>query len=166
MSSLRIIEYPHKGLREIARPITIVDDALRQAVDAMFKLMYEAGLVGLAAPQVNLSQRFFVMDVSRQQDQGLVLINPEIIIESNYGISEEGCGSVPDVYAKIQRPSQLTVRYQDLEGQTLTKEVEGLAAFCVHHEIEHLDGILFIDHLSKLKRHFIQKKLEKSARLA
>jgi peptide deformylase len=164
MSSLRIIEYPHKGLREIARPITVVDDALRQAVDTMFALMYQAGLVGLAAPQVALSQRFFVMDVSRHQDEGLVLINPEIIAESNYDISEEGCGSVPGVYAKIERPSQLSVRYQDLEGQTTTREFEGLAAFCIHHETEHLNGILFIDHLSKLKRHFIQKKLEKSAR--
>ena len=104
------------------------------------------------------------MDVSRYQDQGLVLINPEIIAESSYGISEEGCGSVPGVFAKIERPSQLTVRYQDLEGETRTQEFEGLAAFCIHHETEHLNGILFIDHLSKLKRHFIQKKLEKSAR--
>lgn len=161
-----MIQYPHKVLREVARPIVTVDDAMRQTIDKMFALMYQTGLVGLAAPQVNLPVRVFVMDVSRYQDEGVALINPEIITESNYAISEEGCGSFPGVYAQVKRPSLVTVRYQNLDGETVTKEVEGLAAFCVHHETEHLNGILFIDHLSKIKRHFLQKKYEKSVKRA
>lgn len=166
MSSLNVLQYPHKGLREIARPVVNIDDALRQQIQAMFNNMYEDTLVGFAATQIGLPLRFFVMDVSRQRNQGICFINPEIIRQEGESISEEGCASFPGVYTKVKRAAHVTVRYQDLDGQVNTIDLSHLGAHCAQHEIEHLDGILMIDHLSKLKRHLILKKYEKNLRAA
>ncbi|MBS0287884.1 MAG: peptide deformylase [Proteobacteria bacterium] len=166
MSETKILVYPHKGLRTVAAPVTEFDDALRQKVKDLFAMMYKDEGCGLAATQVGLSARIFVMDVSPQQDQPRCFINPEIISKVGESLSEEGCLSFPGVYAKVVRAKEITVRYFDEFGQSHTLVAEGLAAHCIQHEAEHLDGILYIDHLSKLKRMMLLKKIEKLQRAA
>jgi peptide deformylase len=165
MSTLKILEYPHKGLREVAPIVTTFDDALRQTINQMFAMMYEDRGCGLAATQVGLPLRLFVMDVSQKQDQPLCFINPEIISKVGDSISEEGCLSFPGVYAKVNRAAEVTVRYHDQDGKEHSLTANGLAAHCIQHESEHLDGILYIDLLSKLKRMMLLKKLDKLQRV-
>ncbi len=164
MSSLKILTYPHKGLRETAAKITTFDDALRQNVKMMFDKMYAEQGCGLAATQVGLALRCFVMDVSAQQDKPECFINPEIIHKEGESISAEGCLSFPGVDTKVLRAKIITVRYFDEHGNEHTQTADGLAAHCIQHESEHLDGVLFIDHLSKLKRMMLLKKVEKHLR--
>lgn len=161
MSSLKILTYPHKGLRDSAAKITTFDDALRQNVKQLFDKMYADQGCGLAATQVGMALRLFVMDVSAQQDKPQCFINPEIISKEGEAISEEGCLSFPGVYTKVVRAKIVTVRYFDEHGIEHTQTADGLAAHCIQHESEHLDGVLFIDHLSKLKRMLLLKKVEK-----
>lgn len=166
MSTLKILQYPHKGLREVAPLITQFDDALRQTIKDMFALMYQDRGVGLAATQVGLPLRLFVMDVSPQQDKPQCFINPKIIAKEGEIECEEGCLSFPGVYAKVIRAKIITVEYQDEHGNSHTLTADGLAANCIQHEAEHLDGVLYIDLLSKLKRMMLLKKMEKHQRIA
>jgi len=165
MSQLTILTYPDERLRTVAKPVTDVDDALRATIDDMFETMYESQGVGLAATQVNVHKRLFVADCSEGQDEPLVFINPEIIERDGEFTNEEGCLSFPGVYAKVDRAGKVTVKALDKNGQEFTKTAEGLLAICIQHEIDHLNGVLFVDYLSKLKRDRIRKKLEKEERL-
>ncbi len=166
MSTLSVLQYPHKGLREVAPLITVFDDGLRQKVKEMFDTMYQDNGVGLAATQVGLALRLYVMDASPHQNQPLCLINPEVIAAVGEVESEEGCLSFPGVYAKVIRAREVTVQYQDEYGNSHTLTADGLMANCIQHELDHLNGVLFIDHLSKLKRERLLKKLEKIKRVA
>ncbi|RUO66398.1 peptide deformylase [Pseudidiomarina planktonica] len=165
MSLLTILTYPDERLRTLAEPVAEVDDALRATIDDMFETMYESQGVGLAATQVDVHKRLFVADCSEDQNEPLVFVNPEIIERDGEFTNEEGCLSFPGVYAKVDRAGTVTVKALDKNGQEFTKTAEGLLAICIQHEIDHLNGKLFVDYLSKLKRDRIRKKLEKEARL-
>ncbi|KFZ30895.1 peptide deformylase [Pseudidiomarina salinarum] len=164
MTKLTILEYPDERLRTMAQPIEAVDDALRATIDDMFETMYDASGVGLAATQVDVHRRLFIADCSEDQSEPLVFINPEITEKSGEFANEEGCLSFPGVYAKVERASNIKVQAQDRHGETFTLNAEGLLAICIQHEIDHLNGKLFVDYLSPLKRDRIRKKLEKEAR--
>lgn len=165
MSKLTILKYPDERLRTIAQPIEQVDDALRNQIDDMLETMYESNGVGLAATQVDFHYRLFVADCSADQDEPLVFINPEITAKEGEFTNEEGCLSFPGVYAKVERAGKITVQALDRNGQPFSLTTEGLLAICIQHEIDHLNGKLFVDYLSPLKRDRIRKKLEKEARL-
>ncbi|MEX1221245.1 MAG: peptide deformylase [Idiomarina sp.] len=165
MSLLTILTYPDERLRTLAEPVAEVDDALRATIDDMFETMYECQGVGLAATQVDVHKRLFVADCSEDQNEPLVFVNPEIVERDGEFTNEEGCLSFPGVYAKVDRAGTVTVKALDKNGQEFTKTAEGLLAICIQHEIDHLNGKLFVDYLSKLKRDRIRKKLEKEARL-
>ena len=164
MALLEILHFPDPRLRNLARPVTEVDDAVRQLVDDMFETMYAAPGIGLAAIQVNVAKRIVVIDISEDKTQPLCLINPEIIEKHGVEEMEEGCLSVPGVYDVVQRAERIRVRALDREGQVFETETDGLLAVCIQHEIDHLDGKLFVDYLSQLKRTRIRKKLEKEQR--
>jgi peptide deformylase len=164
MALLEILHFPDPRLRNLARPVAEVDDALRQLVDDMFETMYAAPGIGLAATQVNVAKRIVVIDISEDKTQPLCLINPEIIEKHGVEEMEEGCLSVPGVYDVVQRAERIRVRALDREGQVFETETDGLLAVCIQHEIDHLDGKLFVDYLSQLKRTRIRKKLEKEQR--
>jgi len=164
MSQLTILEFPDPRLRTVAEPVTDFDESLSTLVDDMRKAMYEASGIGLAATQVDKHQRLLIMDVSEEQDDFMVFINPEIIQREGQQTHQEGCLSVPDIYANVKRAEQLTVRAQNTKGETFEKNLDGLAAVCLQHEMDHLQGKLFIDYLSPLKRAMVQKKLEKRQR--
>jgi peptide deformylase len=164
MAKLRILEFPDPRLRKKAAPVEVVDDALRQLIDDMFETMYEAPGIGLAATQVNVHRRLLVADVSQEKDEPQVLINPEILERDGSAITEEGCLSVPGYYEEIERAEHIKVRYLDRDGNEQESEYEGLLAVCVQHEIDHLDGKLFVDYLSEIKRQRIRKRLEKDRR--
>ncbi len=163
---LEILHYPDSRLRQIARSVTLFDDALRRLVSNMFETMYTAPGVGLAAPQVNVSKRVVVIDISRDGNQPLVFINPELLELRGTEVMEEGCLSVPDTYEPVERADWVRVRAHDADGQAFELECTGLLAVCVQHEIDHLDGKLFVDRLSLLKRSRIKRKFEKAQRLA
>jgi peptide deformylase len=164
MTRLTILEYPDPRLRTRARPVTQFDATLRRLIDDMFETMYAAPGVGLAAPQVDFHQRLMVMDVSEEKDTPLVFINPEILLRGDPCMSEEGCLSVPGYYEPVQRASTVRVRAQDRDGKTFELDSDGLLAVCVQHEMDHLEGKLFVDYISELKRSRIRKKLEKDHR--
>ncbi len=164
MAKLRILEFPDPRLRKKAVPVEVVDDPLRQLIDDMFETMYEAPGIGLAATQVNVHRRLLVADVSQEKDEPQVLINPEILERDGSAITEEGCLSVPGYYEEIERAEHIKVRYLDRDGNEQESEYEGLLAVCVQHEIDHLDGKLFVDYLSEIKRQRIRKRLEKDRR--
>ncbi len=164
MALLDILEFPDERLRKQAKPVPVVDDSIRRLVDDMFETMYEAPGVGLAATQVNVHKRIIVIDVSEEKDQPLCLINPEILSRDGVEEREEGCLSVPGVFEKVRRAESIRVRALDREGEPFELEAEGLLAVCIQHEIDHLDGKLFVDYLSPLKRQRIRKKLIKSKR--
>ena len=164
MALLNILHFPDERLRTKAAPVDQVDDALRTLIDDMFETMYEAPGIGLAATQVNVHKRFMVIDVSEEKDQPLVFINPEIIEHSGMEEMEEGCLSVPGVYEKVQRADWIKVRALDRNGDTFEMETDGLLAVCIQHEMDHLEGKLFVDYLSEMKRNRIRKKLEKQSR--
>lgn len=166
MALLHILEYPHPGLREKAKPIEKIDNQITQLADDMLETMYEAPGIGLAATQVNVTKQLIVMDLSDTKDQPLVLINPEIIAESGHQTYEEGCLSFPGIYTKVERANNITIKYQDLDGKSIELEADGLLAICVQHEMDHLQGKVFVDYLSPLKQMRIRKTLEKRQRLA
>ena len=164
MALLNILEFPNPGLRKKAMPVKQVDDNIRQLIDDMLETMYEASGVGLAAPQINVQQRILVMDVSEEHDTPFTLINPEILSREGSEESEEGCLSVPGFTEKVTRAEKVTVRALDRHGATIEFAADELLAVCIQHEIDHLDGKLFVDYLSPLKRQRIRKKLEKARR--
>ncbi len=164
MSHLTILHFPDERLRTVAKPVEHVDDKLRKLIDDMFETMYEAPGIGLAATQVDFHQRLIVIDVSEERNQPLVFINPEILEKEGVEEMDEGCLSVPGIYEKVQRADKVKVRALDRKGEPFELETDGLLAVCIQHEIDHLDGKLFVDYLSILKRQRIKKKLEKQLR--
>lgn len=166
MALLDILEYPDERLRTIARPVTDVNNDVRKIVDDMLETMYNAKGVGLAATQVNIHQRIVVMDFSEDNSEPLVLINPtfESLTEELTDISE-GCLSVPGVFELLDRPASVRLTALDRDGKEYSMDFDGLAAVCVQHEIDHLNGKLFVDYLSKLKQDRIRKKMVKHKRM-
>jgi peptide deformylase len=164
MAKLTILEFPDPRLRTRAVPVEAVDDALRTLIDDMFETMYAAPGIGLAATQVDVHKRLLVADVSSDKTDPHVFINPQILEKDGLTVTEEGCLSVPGYYEEVERAEHIRLRYLDREGQERENEFEGLLAVCVQHEIDHLDGKLFVDYLSEAKRQRIRKKLEKERR--
>ncbi len=161
MARLQILEYPDPRLRTKATPVEVFDAALARQVKDMFETMYAAPGIGLAATQVDFHKRLIVMDVSEAKNEPFVFCNPEILNAEGTGVGEEGCLSVPGVFDEVKRAAKVRARAQDETGKTFEVELEGLAAVCLQHEMDHLDGKLFVDYLSDLKRERIRKKLEK-----
>jgi peptide deformylase len=164
MAILPILEFPDPRLRKKALPVVRVDDKLRRLIDDMFETMYDAPGIGLAATQVDVHQRLLVADVSTEKNEPYVLINPEILEKDGVAITEEGCLSVPGYYEEVERANHIRVRYLDREGSPVEREFEGLLAVCVQHEVDHLNGRLFVDYLSEAKRQRIRKRLIKERR--
>jgi len=165
MAKLQILEYPDPRLRTVAAPVTEVTDDTRELIKDMFETMYAAPGIGLAATQVNVHQRILVADVSEDQSAPVVLINPEITESEGDVWSDEGCLSVPDIYEKVARAQQIRVRGLGITGEPMDMEAEGLLAVCIQHEMDHLEGKLFVDYLSELKRQRIRKKIEKARKV-
>ena len=165
MSLLPILEFPDPRLRKKAEPVEHVDDALRQVLDDMVETMYHAEGIGLAATQVNVHQRMLVIDISEERNSPMVFINPEItIIDPEPLGHEEGCLSVPGYYELVTRPRKVRVNALDKQGDTFELVAEGILAVCIQHEVDHLNGKLFVDYISSLKRERIRSKLEKEHR--
>jgi peptide deformylase len=164
MALLEILHYPDKRLHLVAKPILMIDDEIKTLVDNMAQTMYnESNSIGLAATQVNVQKRVFIIDHSAENEPKnlLAFINPEIISKSGEVCGEEGCLSVPGVYEKVTRAEKIVCRHQDLDGKTHEKHYDGLMAICIQHELDHLDGKVFVDYLSVLKQNFIKKKMKK-----
>lgn len=166
MARLEILETPDPRLRTVAKPVESFDEALSQLVDDMTETMYDAQGIGLAATQVNIHQRLLVLDVSENQDAPRVYINPEILQTEGTETCEEGCLSVPGIYAEVSRAEKVRVRAFDRNGEAFEEDLEGMHAICLQHEMDHLEGKLFIDYLSPLKRRMVTKKLEKQRKQA
>lgn len=165
MSQLTILEFPDPRLRTVAKPVSDFDDALSTLVDDMFETMYQAQGIGLAATQVNIHQRLLVIDVSENKETPLVFINPTYeIMDEELNDYDEGCLSVPGFYETVSRPRKIHVSAQDRIGEAFEMDAEGILATCIQHEIDHLDGKLFVDYISNLKRQRIRSKLEKDQR--
>lgn len=165
LSTLTILEFPDERLRKKAAPVKAVDAGIKKLVNDMFETMYEAHGVGLAATQVNVHQRVIVMDISEDKKSPLCLINPEILEKDGVEESEEGCLSVPGFFEKVKRAEHIKVRALNQEGEIFEFEAGELLAVCVQHEMDHLEGKLFVDYISPLKRQRIKKKLEKIHKL-
>ncbi len=165
LSILTILEFPDDRLRKKAVAVKTVDDKIKKLVDDMLDTMYESHGVGLAATQVNVHQRVIVIDVSDEKDEPLFLINPEIIEKDGIKEGEEGCLSVPGFFEKVNRAERVKVRALNRDGQSYEFEATDLLAICVQHELDHLDGKLFVDYISPLKRQRIKKKLEKNHKM-
>ncbi|WP_019625969.1 peptide deformylase [Thioalkalivibrio sp. ALJT] len=161
MAKREILHFPDPRLRLKAEPVTEVDDEIRTLVDDMLETMYAAPGIGLAATQINVQKRVLVADVSEDQSEPYALINPEILETRGEEAMDEGCLSVPGFYEKVQRADSIRVRALGRDGEPFELDVDGLLAVCIQHEIDHLDGKLFVDYLSSLKRNRIRKKLEK-----
>lgn len=161
MATLDILVYPDDRLRKVAKPVEAVDDNVRGILDNMFETMYEAPGIGLAATQVNIHERIVVIDVSENKNEPLTLINPEILDSEGQAENEEGCLSLPGVFEMIKRPEKITFRALNRDGEAYEMTTDGLLAVCVQHEIDHLDGKMFVDYLSGLKRRRIKKKMIK-----
>jgi peptide deformylase len=166
MSLLKILEYPHPRLRIKAEPVTEVNDAIRQLVADLLETMYAAPGIGLAATQVDVHQRILVLDVSDDQSSPMCFINPEIVSHDGLEVTDEGCLSVPGVYEGVERAAQIRVRALDQQGNPFELDAEGLLAVCIQHEMDHLEGKLFVDYLSELKRQRLKKKLTKAQKQA
>ena len=166
MSKLNILEFPDTRLTTVAVDVESFDEALKRLIQDMTETMYSARGIGLAATQVNVHKRLLVLDISENQDQPCVYINPEILSSSGEQEYEEGCLSVPGIYANVKRAENITIRAQDLDGSVFEEQLEGLHAVCVQHEMDHLIGRLFVDYLSPLKRNIVKKKLEKQRKVA
>jgi len=164
MAKLAILEFPDPRLRTRAEPVAKVDAGLRALIDDMFETMYAAPGIGLAATQVDVHQRLLVVDVSNDKTEPYVLINPEIIDKSGQEVCEEGCLSVPGYYAEVERAEKIRVRFLNRDGENTELEADGLLAVCIQHEMDHLDGKLFVDYLSEAKRQRLRKRLEKERR--
>ena len=161
MAIRTILEFPDQRLRTRARPVTQFDAELGRLIDDMFESMYAAPGIGLAATQVDVHERLIVMDVSEARNEPLVFINPEILSREGVAETEEGCLSVPGIFDDVKRAAKIRVRAQDRAGAVFERDYEGVLAVCVQHEMDHLEGKLFVDYLSDLKRQRIRKKLEK-----
>jgi len=162
MAVLEILRFPDPRLRIKAKPVTAIDDSIRKLVEDMFETMYASNGVGLAATQIGIDKRIFTMDVSETRDQKYCIINPEIVSREGKQWETEGCLSVGgDAYDKVERAAKVVLRAIDLDGKPIELHGEELMAACIQHEIDHLDGILFIDHLSRLKQERIRKRIEK-----
>ena len=166
MAVLHVLHYPDERLRTIAKPVDAVNADIKQLVADMLDTMYAENGIGLAATQVNVHLRVVVIDISEDRNEPMVFINPEIIVRSGDTSYEEGCLSVPQSYAKVERAAEITVKAQDKNGNSFELKADGLLAICLQHELDHLVGKLFIDYLSPLKRDRIRKKLEKEAKMA
>jgi len=169
MALLPILEFPDPRLRTKAAPLTpeqVADPAFQRLVDDMFETMYEAPGIGLAASQVDVHQRFMVIDVSEEKNRPLVFVNPEILERAGEQVYQEGCLSVPNIFADVTRANEITVKALDRNGQPFEMHVDGLLAVCIQHEMDHLEGKLFVDYLSPLKREMVRKKLAKARRTA
>ncbi len=164
MARLTILEFPDPRLRTRAAPVNLFDAALGTLIDDMLETMYAAPGIGLAATQVNVHQRVIVIDLSEQKDQPLVLVNPEIVARDGIEITEEGCLSVPQVFEEVERAASVRLRAQDRHGAFFERDCAGMLAVCVQHEMDHLEGKLFVDYLSSLRRERIRRKLEKERR--
>ena len=166
MPALPIIEYPNPRLRVVTAPVEtdrVADPAFQRLLDDMLQTMYEAPGIGLAAPQVGVGLRLVVLDVGpREKPEPMVLVNPEIVAQSaERAIREEGCLSLPGQFADVERPARIRLRWRELDGARREMEAQGLLGVCLQHEIDHLDGVLFVDHLSALKRNMLLRKLAK-----
>lgn len=166
MAVLDILEFPDPRLRTVAKPVDVVDDGVRILIDNMIETMYAASGIGLAATQVNVHQRLLVLDTSENRDTPMVFVNPEVtILDETLGSYDEGCLSVPGFYEEVNRPRTVRVDAIGRDGKAFSLELDGLTAICLQHEIDHLDGKLFVDYISPLKRNRIRSKLEKAHRL-
>ncbi len=165
MALLPILRFPDTRLRKVAAPVTKIDDRIRRLAADMAETMYEAPGIGLAATQVDVHVRLVVIDISEDKSQLRVFVNPEIENVEGFVLGEEGCLSVPGIYDKVERAERVSVRYLDLDGNAQVLTAEGLLAVCIQHEIDHLDGKVFVDHLSQLKQTRIKSKLAKQARV-
>ncbi len=165
MALLPILRYPDTRLAKIAAPVTRIDEKIKRLVADMAETMYEAPGIGLAATQVDVHQQVVVIDVSEEKNQLLTLVNPRILARDGQREGEEGCLSVPGIYDKVERAQKVTVQYLDLEGREQTLEAEDLLAVCIQHEIDHLNGKVFVQYLSQLKQTRIKNKLAKQARI-
>jgi len=161
MATLEILEFPDPRLRTVAKVVTEFGPALQRRVQDMSETMYAENGIGLAATQINVHEQLLVLDVSDSRDQLKVYINPEILSSSGEQNCEEGCLSVPGIYAEVKRAENIRVRAQDARGQTFEEDLSGLHSICLQHEMDHLQGKLFVDYLSPLKRQMVRKKLEK-----
>ncbi|MEY1660606.1 peptide deformylase [Isoalcanivorax beigongshangi] len=165
MAVLDILEFPDPRLRTVAKPVEKVDDELRKLIDDMFETMYDASGIGLAATQVNVHQQVIVIDVSEERNEPLHFINPQLLpLTEDLQRYDEGCLSVPGFYETVERPSRVRVRALNRDGDAFEMDCEGLLAICIQHEVDHLAGKLFVDHISRLKRDRIKKKIEKVQR--
>jgi peptide deformylase len=167
MAIREIIKLPDKRLRLISEPVKQIDAGIRKLVDDMFETMYKAPGIGLAAIQLGVAKRVITLDLSKKEDdhEPQVFINPEILWQSEaLAKFEEGCLSIPDYYEEVERPAEVKVKYLDLAGKKREIDAKGLLATCLQHEIDHINGVLFIDHLSKLKRDRVIKKFTKAAK--
>ena len=164
MAKLNILHFPDARLRKKAIPVDTVDDSIRALVDDMFETMYDAPGIGLAATQVNVHKRVIVIDISEEKNQPVVLINPSILEREGEEEMDEGCLSVPGYFETVKRADRVRVSALDRNGESFEIDTGGLLAVCIQHEIDHLDGKLFVDHISTLKRDRIRKKLEKQTR--
>ena len=161
-----IVKIPNPVLRQIAQPVDEITDGVRQLLNDMAATMYEAPGIGLAAPQIEVSQRLVVIDCCKDNTPKLYkMVNPEIIsLSEDYAVLEEGCLSIPDQTAEVKRPAEVSIKYRDETGATQTLTADGLLAACIQHEIDHLNGVLFIDHISRLKRDMITRRVMKELR--
>ena len=166
MSKLTILEFPDPRLRNKAQPVAVFDTALQTLIDDMFETMYAAPGIGLAATQVNVHKQLLVLDISEEKTAPLVLINPRILELEGSQTYQEGCLSVPGIYADVERADRISVEAVDRHGQSLKFDADGLLAVCIQHEMDHLAGKLFVDYLSPLKRELVRRKLEKQRRTA
>jgi peptide deformylase len=164
MAILHILHYPDPRLRIRAEPVEQVDDEVRQLVDDMLETMYDAPGIGLAAPQVSVSKRLIVIDISETRDAPVCLINPVILAREGSEVMEEGCLSVPGIYDTVERAAAIRVHAVGRDGASYEMEADGLLAVCIQHEMDHLEGKLFVDYLTEMKRQRIKKKLEKYRR--
>lgn len=165
MALLPILRYPDPRLKKVAAPVAKVDDSIRTLARNMAETMYEAPGIGLAATQVDVHKQLVVIDISETKDQLLVLINAKILSREGAQEGEEGCLSVPGIYDRVERAERVTVQFLDLEGNEQTLEAEGLLAVCIQHELDHLNGRVFVDYLSQLKQTRIKAKLLKQSRI-
>ena len=176
MSVLTILEVPDPGLRAVAKPVAQIDDSVRAIISNMFDTMYDARGIGLAATQVGIEQRIVVIDLQEPESDAedakpvrtpLVFVNPELVsVSEETALYNEGCLSIPDQYAEVERPARCRVKWLDGEGAVQEADFDGLLSTCIQHEIDHLNGVLFIDHISRLKRDMVLKKLAKARKAA
>ena len=166
MALLSILHYPDPRLHKVAAPVRVVDDRIRKLINDMAETMYAAPGIGLAATQVDVHERVLIIDISDARDELQAFINPEIIESSGEAENEEGCLSVPGIFDKVTRAERVRVRALNVKGEPFTLDAEGLLAVCIQHEIDHLDGKVFVDYLSRLKQKRIASKLQKQSRTA